>query len=85
MVVVYLGHSQSEIRAQILTRCGAELARYEIPDDVLFWESIPMTGTGKMDKKAVRSQLQAQQYLLPSLRSTGKANTVAAKPTRARL
>ena len=85
MVVVYLGHSQSEIRAQILTRCGAELARYEIPDEVLFWESIPMTGTGKLDKKAVRSQLQAQQYLLLSLRSTGKANTVAAKPTRARL
>ena len=85
MVVVYLGHSQSEIRAQILTRCGAELARYEIPDEVLFWESIPMTGTGKLDKKAVRSQLQAQQYRLPSLRNTGKASTVAAKPTRARL
>jgi len=44
-------------------------AKYECPDDVLVWDAIPMTGTGKMDKKTIRSRLQKEGYLLPDQRS----------------
>ena len=38
-----------------------------LPDDVLFVESIPLTSTGKMDKKAVRADLAESGYTLPGL------------------
>jgi fatty-acyl-CoA synthase len=34
---------------------------------VLFVEAIPLTTTGKMDKKVVRARLQQQGYRLPGL------------------
>jgi non-ribosomal peptide synthetase component E (peptide arylation enzyme) len=43
-------------------------ARWQLPDDIIFVDSIPLTGTGKMDKKAVRANLKAEGYLLPDLR-----------------
>jgi hypothetical protein len=33
---------------------------------------MPMTGTGKMDKKNIRAKLQAEKYLLPDLRVNSK-------------
>ena len=42
-------------------------AKYELPDDVLFWDEIPLTSTGKMDKKSVRARLTAEGYELPSV------------------
>ena len=35
---------------------------------MLFVDSIPLTSTGKMDKKAVRARLEAEGYRLPELR-----------------
>ena len=43
-------------------------ARWQLPDDVLFWDSIPLTSTGKLDKKSVRAALERDGYLLPDLR-----------------
>lgn len=43
-------------------------ARYELPDDVVLWDALPLTGTGKLDKKVVRTKLDAEGYVLPSLR-----------------
>ena len=39
-----------------------------MPDDVVFVTEIPMTSTGKLDKKNVRQLLKQQGYTLPSLR-----------------
>lgn len=39
-----------------------------MPDDVLFWDELPMTGTGKVDKKKIRGILASQRYTLPELR-----------------
>merc|ERR1712217_926115 len=33
--------------------------KWQWPDDVLIWKEIPMTGTGKMDKKTVRAMMKA--------------------------
>ena len=46
-------------------------AKWQLPDDVLFVETIPLTSTGKMDKKTVRAHLDSRGYELPDLR--GKA------------
>ena len=53
-----------EVRAHCLER----FARWQLPDDVLVVDSIPLTATGKMDKKTVRADLEAAGYRLPELR-----------------
>jgi fatty-acyl-CoA synthase len=52
----------------IIEHCSTQFAKWQLPDDVLFVESIPLTSTGKMDKKIVRADLDAQGYQLPDLR-----------------
>ena len=46
----------------------SQFAKFQWPDDVIHWKEIPMTGTGKMDKKEVRAILQKDGYLLPDQR-----------------
>ena len=53
---------------EVITHCATRFARWQLPDDVLFVDSIPLTSTGKMDKKTVRARLEAQGYRLPDLR-----------------
>lgn len=53
----------------VLDHCETAFAKWQLPDDVLYVDSIPLTGTGKMDKKVVRADLDAQGYELPSLRA----------------
>ena len=52
----------------ILEHCTGRFAKWQLPDDILFVDSIPLTSTGKMDKKVVRAELSEQGYLLPDLR-----------------
>ena len=53
---------------RILDHCAEAFARWQLPDDVLFVDGVPLTSTGKMDKKVVRADLAAQGYQLPDLR-----------------
>lgn len=55
-------------KEDVLAHVGGTFARWQLPDDVLFVETIPLTSTGKMDKKVVRADLDAQGYQLPELR-----------------
>ena len=52
----------------VIEHCATAFAKWQLPDDVLFVDSIPLTSTGKMDKKVVRADLDAQGYTLPDLR-----------------
>jgi acyl-CoA synthetase (AMP-forming)/AMP-acid ligase II len=52
----------------ILQHCSKIFAKWQLPDEVIFVEAIALTSTGKIDKKTIRSQLQAQSYILPDLR-----------------
>ena len=54
---------------QILAHCTSRFAKWQLPDDVLYIDSIPMTSTGKMNKKMVRADLDAKGYQLPDLRA----------------
>ena len=52
-----------EIRTHLLKT----FAKWQLPDDFLFVDSIPQLGTGKIDKKTVKANLKAEGYLLPDL------------------
>lgn len=54
---------------EIQSHCEAAFAKWQLPDDVVFIDSIPLTSTGKMDKKLVRARLAEANYKLPSLRA----------------
>lgn len=45
--------------------CSHSFAKFQLPDDVLVWESMPLNSTGKMDKKMVRKMLAEDGYTLP--------------------
>jgi fatty-acyl-CoA synthase len=52
----------------ILQHCETAFAKWQLPDEILFVDTIPLTSTGKMDKKVVRADLESKGYQLPSLR-----------------
>ena len=54
---------------RVLEHCATAFARWQLPDDIMEVEDIPLTSTGKMDKKAVRANLAEQGYQLPELRA----------------
>eukprot|EP00485_Elphidium_margaritaceum_P007939 CAMPEP_0202709576 /NCGR_PEP_ID=MMETSP1385-20130828/21673_1 /ASSEMBLY_ACC=CAM_ASM_000861 /TAXON_ID=933848 /ORGANISM="Elphidium margaritaceum" /LENGTH=563 /DNA_ID=CAMNT_0049368871 /DNA_START=25 /DNA_END=1716 /DNA_ORIENTATION=+ len=64
------GHTLS--KQEVVDHLKARFSKFQIPDDVLFWKEIPLTGTGKMSKKLVREKLNKMQYVLPSLRTQSK-------------
>lgn len=55
-------------REDVREHCSSAFARWQLPDDVIVVESIPLTTTGKMSKKTVRADLERDGYLLPDLR-----------------
>ncbi len=60
-----------EVTAEaVINHCATAFAKWQLPDDVLYIESIPLTSTGKMDKKVVRADLDAQGYQLPDMRES---------------
>jgi fatty-acyl-CoA synthase len=66
MVIVNEGH---ELDAQaVLAHCEKIFAKWQLPDEIIQTDAIPLTSTGKIDKKVIRAQLEADGYKLPSLR-----------------
>ena len=72
VVVVTLdkGESPENLLQRIHQHLSSSFAKFQLPDDVLVWNEIPHTSTGKIDKKVIRAKLQEQGYVLPSLRSS---------------
>ena len=66
-LIVRAGDADTGVE-EIIAHCATRFARWQLPDDVLFVDSIPLTSTGKMDKKAVRARLESEGYRLPELR-----------------
>jgi len=68
--VVLAPNSSSEgILERVSAHCLQKFAKFQLPDDVLVWPEIPLTSTGKIDKKVIREKLKTLGYELPSLRS----------------
>ena len=51
----------------VLEHCSTMFAKWQLPDDVLSVDSIPLTSTGKIDKKVIRAKLDNDGYQLPGL------------------
>ena len=64
--------TKEEVDAHLLSATdsrGLTFAKFQLPDEILVWEAIPMTSTGKMSKKDARDALMTGGYQLPSLRA----------------
>lgn len=66
LVVMTPGHELDQ--DEVMGHCSSIFAKWQLPDEVIAVTSIPLTSTGKIDKKSIRADLDAQGYKLPSLR-----------------
>jgi fatty-acyl-CoA synthase len=68
VALVILSEGAEVSSETILEHCATKFAKWQLPDEILYVDSIPLTATGKMNKKIVRADLEAQGYQLPDLR-----------------
>ena len=53
--------------AQIRRHCAAMLSPYKVPRRVIFGEELPVTGRGKVDRRAVEEMLRQQPSEVDSI------------------
>jgi 3-(methylthio)propionyl---CoA ligase len=63
LLVVVKAPGAEPSKAEILDALGAKVAKWQMPDDVVFVEALPMTATGKISKKDLRAKFA--DYQLP--------------------
>ncbi len=64
VLVIKLKPGQTEDKQEHLDFLKGKIAKWWMPDDVVFVDDIPLGATGKIDKKVVREQLK--DYVLPT-------------------
>jgi fatty-acyl-CoA synthase len=69
VALVILSEGSNVTKEIILEHCVEIFAKWQLPDDVIFVDQIPLTSTGKIDKKTIRAGLSDEGYQLPDLRS----------------
>ena len=52
----------------VVEHCSNIFAKWQLPDEIIETTNIPLTSTGKIDKKAIRARLAEEGYQLPDLR-----------------
>jgi len=65
IVVVTLKAGAQVSREELIAFYDGKIAKWQVPDDVVFVEAIPLGATGKMLKTRLREQLK--DYRLPGL------------------
>ena len=58
--------------ADIAAHLAKSFAKWQLPDEIVFVEALPLTSTGKLDKKVIRARLSDDGYKLPDLRKDGR-------------
>lgn len=61
LALVVLKPGQAATQAQLLAHLSAAFSKWQLPDQILFVESIPKTSVGKLDKKRIRAE-NADRY-----------------------
>ena len=64
LLIIVLKEGQSATKEEILGYLGDKIAKWWMPDDVVFVGSIPHTATGKILKTALREQFK--DHVLPT-------------------
>ena len=68
-VALVIMNEGSELNVDaVIEHCGSIFAKWQLPDEVIETDNIPLTSTGKIDKKAIRARLDKEGYQLPDLR-----------------
>ncbi len=67
LLLVKLKEGESATREEFLQYLDGKIARWWMPDDVLFVDDIPLGATGKIDKKLIRQRFS--DYELPTART----------------
>ncbi len=67
VAIVVCAQGAALTKEDVLAHCARGFAKWQVPDDVLFEASIPLTSTGKIDKKRIRAELAERNYRLPDL------------------
>jgi fatty-acyl-CoA synthase len=70
LVVVVRKPAQSVSREEILAQYVGKVAKFCIPDDVVFVDELPHTATGKISKLRLREQLRDFRWAVPAFGST---------------
>jgi fatty-acyl-CoA synthase len=69
LLLVQLKPGAAAVPAEFLGYLEGKIARWWMPDDVVFVDAIPLGATGKIDKKALRQQFE--RYRFPSAQAAG--------------
>jgi fatty-acyl-CoA synthase len=67
LLLVRLKDGETATREEFLEYLSGKIARWWMPDDVVFVDDIPLGATGKIDKKLIRQRFAA--YELPSAKA----------------
>ena len=54
MLIAVPVEGETPSRDDILVHMAAQMAKWQVPDDVIFVEALPLTATGKVSKKTLR-------------------------------
>jgi fatty-acyl-CoA synthase len=61
LLVIVKAPGANPTKEQVLEHVGKHLAKWQVPDDVVFVESLPLTATGKISKKDLRAKFADHQ------------------------
>ncbi|MDP1642411.1 MAG: long-chain-fatty-acid--CoA ligase [Phenylobacterium sp.] len=78
LLLVKLKEGQSATKQEFLDFLEGKIAKWWMPDDVVFVDDIPLGATGKIDKKLIRDQMA--DYRLPTAEPAPAAPLLAASP-----
>jgi len=67
LLLVKLKEGESATREEFLAHLDGKIARWWMPDDVVFVDDIPLGATGKIDKKLIRQRFEG--YELPTAKA----------------
>jgi fatty-acyl-CoA synthase len=75
ILLVKLKDGETATKEEFLEFLQGKIAKWWMPDDVVFVDEIPLGATGKIDKKLIRQRMK--DYVLPGLAAAAEAVEVA--------
>ena len=68
VAVVIMAEAQTLDQTAVIEHCSKVFAKWQLPDEVIAVESLPLGPTGKIEKKTIRANMDKEGYKLPDLR-----------------
>ncbi|MCY4356338.1 MAG: long-chain fatty acid--CoA ligase [Gammaproteobacteria bacterium] len=68
VAVVTMAEGKELDQATVIEHCSKAFAKWQLPDEVVVVDSMPIGPTGKIEKKTIRANFEKEGYQLPDLR-----------------